>query len=126
MIRLLFCLIGRKYLNDKGRRMLVLGSLYSIIRKKDCASTTMEELNERMHIATDSRGLMLAAILPEILWSKSKRERLASLPPDRVARYYAQLLPTWLKYDHQGNNFNFEKDLQRVTDLASTCKQFAG
>ncbi|ATA65410.1 hypothetical protein 2050HW_00075 [Serratia phage vB_SmaM_ 2050HW] len=124
MIKLLFCLIGRKYLNDKGRRMLVLGSLYAILRKKKSVTTSMEELNEKMNIAIDCRGLQLAAILPEILWDKRKRERLESLPPERLVRYYSQLLPTWLKYDHQGNNFNFENDLQRVTDLASANRHF--
>lgn len=114
MTRLILALIASRFFTTSQRRMLVLGSFYSLLRDKGNCKDKMEELNSALGIVTDPQSLLLAAELPSILWKPRKQEEMKSLPPERLKRYYHEIIPTWLKYDREDNGFNFDEDLNSV------------
>lgn len=39
------------------------------------------------------------------------------MPPERLKKYYHDIIPTWLKYDREDNGFNFDEDLNNVMNI---------
>lgn len=117
MTKLLLSLLAIKFFNPRLRRVLVLGSFYSILRSNLDCSAKMSELNKDFNFAADTKSLLLAAELPHILWDKKKCSELQTLPPEKLKRYYRELLPHWLKYDLEENGFDIDADLTRALEI---------
>lgn len=114
MTKLILALIAARFFSAAQRRILVIGSFYSLLREQGNCHDKMQELNEALGIAGDPKSLLLAAELPSILWKEKKCDELRNLSPERLRNYYHELIPTWLKYDNTNNGFNFEADLDSV------------
>lgn len=117
MTKLILALIAGRFFTANMRRTLVLGSFYSLLRKCGNCHDKMQELNSALGISADCRSLLLAGELPSILWKEQKQEEMRSLPPERLKKYYHEIIPTWLKYDREDNGFNFDEDLNNVMNI---------
>lgn len=122
MIRLLLAVLGPRFFNAKSKRILIIGSFYSLITDKDVeVQDKAVTINQELNLATDHKGVLLGAILPEILWDREQCDRLRKLPTERLIHYYETMIPKWLKEDVEDCSFNLRTELQKVASIQSAA-----
>jgi len=113
MIKLILTFLGPRFLTPAGRRVLILGSFYTLLsgRAGGCHRLA-HSMNKRLCLANDAKGLLLGTILPEILWDKNQCDTIRSLPDEKVANYFHEMIPHWLK---EGvDESRLQKDLKEI------------
>lgn len=118
MIKLLLAALGPKLFTPKGRRLLILGSFYTLLsgRAGGCQRLACT-MNRRLNLAQDSRGLLLGTILPEILWNDKQCEIIRTLPSEKVANYFEEMIPHWLKDGVEDSSFILRQELKQIVNL---------
>ncbi|WP_107333875.1 hypothetical protein [Klebsiella pneumoniae] len=118
MIKLLLAALGPKLFTPKGRRLLILGSFYTLLsgRSGGCQRLACT-MNRRLNLAQDSRGLLLGTILPEILWNDEQCEIIRKLPSEKVANYFEEMIPHWLKDGVEDSSFILRQELKQIVNL---------
>lgn len=119
MIKLLLAVFGPRIITPSGRRLLILGSFYTLLsgRSGGCQRLAAS-MNKRLQLATDPKGLLLGTILPEILWDENQCSRLRELPDEKVANYFHEMIPKWLK--DGVDDMNLKNDLQVIVGFRQT------
>lgn len=120
MIKILLAALGPKLFTPKGRRLLILGSFYTLLsgRSGGCQRLACS-MNRRLNLAQDSRGLLLGTILPEILWDKHQCDVIRSMPSEKIANYYEEMIPRWLKDGVDDSTFVLHQELNNIVSLHS-------
>lgn len=120
MIKILLAVFGPKLFTTKGRRVLILGSFYTLLsgRSGGCQRLA-SSMNRRLNLTTDSKGLLLGTILPEILWDEKQCEAIRTLPHEKVVNYFEEMIPRWLKEGVEDGEFTLRQELKNIVNMHS-------
>lgn len=110
--------LSDRYLNEKGRRLLFLSSLYVLLCEKNGTEPDVEKFNVVMSV-NNSRSIMLAMMFYQKILGCRFTEFTRNADSKRVLRYSRLAYPRWLSYK-RSTDYCFETD---VLTLSSIAKQ---
>lgn len=110
MINFVLEQLSERYINDKGKRTLLLTSLYLLIMHTRGKDTDLEKLNQELNLVHDLKGVNLATLIYPIIWPERFKYFVDKAPLDKIIRYVVLKLPRWLDY-RGSSEFSMEKDL---------------
>lgn len=113
--------ICQKLLTDKGRRMLLVSSLYLILTDAQRQEPDLVKFNAELGFLQDYRGFLIGTIIARH-WKKTHcidPVKYNSIPKERLNRYLVLLIPSWLRYTGD-DKYNLEDDVSKVVNLVRT------
>lgn len=113
MINFILEQLSGRYINDKGKRMLLLTSLYVLIAYTHGKKLDLEKFNQEFALVHDLEGVKLATVIYPIIWGDRFRVFSQKAPVDKVIRYVGLRMPKWLDY-RASDNYSLDNDLQTL------------
>lgn len=113
MINFVLEQVSKRVMNDKGRRMMLVVSLYTLIAKAQGKELQLERLNEELRLVIDLEGCHFTTdpLVCNIIWSKQIKKLINTAPVEKIIRHILVKRPKWLDYKHS-TQFNFENDMK--------------
>lgn len=110
--------ISKRVMNDKGRRILLVMSLYVLIAKAQGKEIHFAQLNEELNLVVDPEGTNFPSMscIYDIIWGCRFKELAATSSTEKVMRYVSIRLPKWLDY-RASSEFSFDKDIETLTKI---------
>ncbi len=105
--------ISSRYMNDKGKRMLLLTSLYVLIAYTHGKQLNLEKFNQELNLVYDVEGVKLATLIYPVIWNDRFRFFSQRSTVERVIRYVSLRKPRWLDYSGS-TDFCLESDLKTL------------
>lgn len=113
MINFILEQLSGRYINDKGKRMLLLTSLYVLIAYTHGKQLNLEKFNQELNLVHDLEGVKLATVIYPIIWSDRFRVFSQKAPIEKVIRYVSMRMPKWLDY-RSSENYSMADDLKTL------------
>lgn len=113
MINFILEQLSGRYINDKGKRMLLLTSLYVLIAYTHGKQLDLEKFNQELNLVHDLEGVKLATVIYPIIWSDRFRVFSQKAPIEKVIRYVSMRMPKWLDY-RLSENYSMDDDLKTL------------
>ena len=113
MINFILEQLSGRYINDKGKRMLLLTSLYVLIAYTHGKQLNLEKFNQELNLVHDIEGVKLATVIYPIIWSDRFRVFSQKAPIEKVIRYVSMRMPKWLDY-RSSENYSMADDLKTL------------
>lgn len=105
------------YINDKGKRMLLLTSLYVLIMHHHGKELNLEKFNRELKLVHDINGVnLIVEIIYPIIWGDRFKRFVQKAPVEKVIRYVNLRLPKWLDY-RESEDYSLESDLRTLKNI---------
>lgn len=118
MRRKLLAALTQRLLNEKGKRMTFITTLYVLLAASRNMEPDLEKLRDEFNPSWDIRALGLPAEVSKTLWTERALERLAQLPLNKVKRYIRFISPCCLRYGLCDKSpYDLDADVERVLGL---------
>ena len=116
MINLILEHLSGKFMNDKGKRMLLVTTLYVLIVRSRGESIDLETLNRELGLARDINGINIGTIVYGTIWGCRFEEFCKTAPLDKIFRYVTMRLPHWLNY-RESTQYSLDDDLGKLKSI---------
>ncbi|QFP93231.1 hypothetical protein [Serratia phage PCH45] len=116
MINFILEQLSGRYINDKGKRMLLLTSLYVLIMHMHGKEPNLEKFNQELKLVHDIKGVNLATLIYPVIWSDRFKHFVQKAPSEKVIRYVSLRLPKWLDY-RESDDYSLESDLKTLEGI---------
>lgn len=111
MINFILEQLSSRYINDKGKRMLLLTSLYVLIAYTHGKKLNLDEFNQELNLVHDIEGVKLATVIYPIIWNDRFKTFTQKAPVEKVIRYVSMRMPKWLDY-RTSEKYSMKEDLK--------------
>ncbi|WNT47133.1 hypothetical protein SPLA10_PHROGS00072 [Salmonella phage SPLA10] len=110
--------ISKRVMNDKGRRVLLIMSLYALITKAQGKELHLAQLNEELNLVVEHDGCDFPSMscIYDVIWGCRFKEFAAKAPAEKIMRYVTVRLPKWLDY-RGSKEYSFDSDIATLTRL---------
>lgn len=106
------------FIPARTKRVIVLTSLYSLLRGDEPSLTQLTALNSTLNLAKDAAALKLPSRIPNIFWHKAEQIAKKREPSDQQT-FVLSCLPKWLTY---GKTVDIASDVQAVLQFVEVRK----
>lgn len=116
MINFILEHLSGRFMNDKGKRMLLLTSLYVLVLHSKGQSADLDKLNKELNLVYDIKSINLATVAYSAIWGCRFEDFCKSAPIEKVFRYVMLRMPRWLNY-RDSRDYSLEEDLTKLKSL---------